>query len=202
MARLTHERRHRQILDTAIKVFAKSGFRGTTTKQLAKAAGVSEATIFLHFPSKEAIYEEILEELLQSQRPLTGALEETDGAPLERVAERFGQAFLEQHRRGSDLLRLALFSALERRPLGRRIAAQHFGGPVMSLVRLIEKAQARGEVRTDLDPEAAARSLDSVLIHQVLVRELLGRDQISAKDMESYIDIWLRGVAPREDEEK
>jgi len=202
MARLTHERRHRQILDTAIKVFAESGFRGTTTKQLAKAAGVSEATIFLHFPSKDALYEEILEELLQSQRPLTGALEEADGAPLSEVAENFGRAFMEQHRAGSDLLRLALFSALERHPLGRRIAAQHFGGPVMSLVRLIERAQGRGEVRADLDPGAAARSLDSVLIHQVLVRELLAEDHISATDMQRYIDIWLRGIAPRKDEEE
>jgi AcrR family transcriptional regulator len=200
MARLTHERRHQQILDTAIQVFAKSGFRGTTTKQLAKAAGVSEATIFLHFPSKEALYEEILEELLQGQRSLTGLLEEAADAPLAEVAEHLSAAFMEQHRKGSDLVRLALFSALERRPLGRRIAAQHIGGPVKSLVRLIERAQARGEVRADLDPQMAARALDSVLIHQIIVRELLGKDHVTARDMQGYVDIWLRGVAPRKDE--
>ncbi len=202
MARLTHEQRHQQILDTALEVFAKQGFQGTTTKQLATAAGVSEATIFLHFPSKEALYEAILEELLQRQRPLTGLLDDPAEAPLAEVAERLASAFMDRHTRSSVLLRLALFSALERRTLGQRIAAQHIGGPVKSLARRIERAKERGEVRSDLDAETAARALDSVLIHQILLRELLGEDHVSEQDMQSYVDIWLRGVAPRMDEEE
>ncbi len=202
MARLTHERRHRQILDSAIDVFAKHGFRGTTTKQLARAAGVSEATIFLHFPSKEALYDAILQELLQSQRPLTGLLEDSSDASLAEVAQRLATRFMEQHPRGSALLRIALFSALEGHSLGRRMAAEHIGGPVQSLSRVIERAQARGEVRSDLDPESAARSFDAVNTYQVLVRELLGEDHASARDMQGYIDIWLRGVAPRKDDEE
>jgi AcrR family transcriptional regulator len=38
------------------RVFAEHGFQGTTTKALAEAAGVSEALLFKHFPSKEAIF--------------------------------------------------------------------------------------------------------------------------------------------------
>ena len=41
-------------------LFARHGFAGTTTKQIARAAGVSEALVFQHFPSKAALYEEIL----------------------------------------------------------------------------------------------------------------------------------------------
>lgn len=202
MARLTHEERRQQILDTALEVFAKQGFQGTTTKQLAEAAGVSEATIFLHFPSKEALYEAILEELLQSQRPVKCLLEEAGDAPLADVAERLAMAFMERHAKGSALIRLALFSALEHRTLGRRIAEQHIGGPVKSLAGRIEQAQKEGEVRGDLDSEVAARALDSVLIHQIIVRELLGEDHVSEQDMQCYVDIWLRGVAPRTDEEE
>lgn len=201
MVRMTHERRHQQILDTAIEVFAESGFRGTTTKQLARAAGVSEATIFLHFPSKEALYQAILEEVTESQQPLTGLLDEAADAPLADVLARLAQAFLRQEHKDSALLRLALFSALEHHTLGRRLAEQHVGGPVHSLARLLERGQTRGEVRADLDPAAAARALDSLLVHQVLVREVLGHDVVSAEVIQSYVDIYLRGIAPRDTQE-
>jgi AcrR family transcriptional regulator len=42
-------------------LFARKGFAGTTTKEIAEAAGVSEALVFKHFPSKAALYEEILQ---------------------------------------------------------------------------------------------------------------------------------------------
>ena len=57
--RLPGEERRASIIDAVIPLFAKNGFHGTTTRQLAEAAGVSEALLYRHFPSKEALYEEI-----------------------------------------------------------------------------------------------------------------------------------------------
>jgi AcrR family transcriptional regulator len=54
--RLSSEERRESILQAARAVFAENGFRGTTTRALAEAAGVSEALLFQHFPTKEAIY--------------------------------------------------------------------------------------------------------------------------------------------------
>ena len=47
------------IVEAALPLFARQGFAATTTKQLALAAGVSEALLYKHFPSKEALYREI-----------------------------------------------------------------------------------------------------------------------------------------------
>ena len=58
--RLHAEERRLAIVEAAKPLFARHGFAGTTTKQLARAAGVSEALVFQHFPSKAALYEEIL----------------------------------------------------------------------------------------------------------------------------------------------
>jgi len=58
--RLDAEERRRAIIDAALPLFAKKGFTATTTKELAEAARVSEALIFKHFPSKAALYTEIL----------------------------------------------------------------------------------------------------------------------------------------------
>src|SRR5215213_9622765 len=54
------ERRH-QIAEVAIRLFSERGFRGTTTKEIAQAAGVSEAIIFRHFATKEELYTAIID---------------------------------------------------------------------------------------------------------------------------------------------
>jgi AcrR family transcriptional regulator len=56
VSRLSAEERREAILRTARHVFAERGFHGTTTRQLAEAAGVSEALLYKHFPTKEALY--------------------------------------------------------------------------------------------------------------------------------------------------
>lgn len=59
--RLTGEARKEAIVEAVQDVFAEKGFEGTTTRDLAKAAGVSEALLYKHFPSKESLYAAMLE---------------------------------------------------------------------------------------------------------------------------------------------
>lgn len=55
------EERRRQLIEVAIDLFSKNGFGGTTTKQIAAAAGVTEAIIFRHFATKQDFYKAILD---------------------------------------------------------------------------------------------------------------------------------------------
>ncbi len=59
--RLSAEARREAIVEAVRDVFAEKGFDGTTTRELAKAAGVSEALLYKHFPSKESLYAAMLE---------------------------------------------------------------------------------------------------------------------------------------------
>src|SRR5579871_2002454 len=54
--KLSGEERRASIIKAVRRVFAEKGFHGTTTRELAVAAGVSEALLFKHFPNKEALY--------------------------------------------------------------------------------------------------------------------------------------------------
>src|SRR4030081_743403 len=54
--KLSSEERRAAIIRAVRRVFAEQGFHGTTTRELADAAGVSEALLFKHFPNKEALY--------------------------------------------------------------------------------------------------------------------------------------------------
>lgn len=58
--RLSADARRNAIVEAATKVFAENGFHGTTTRELAKAAGVSEALLYKHFPSKESLFTAML----------------------------------------------------------------------------------------------------------------------------------------------
>jgi AcrR family transcriptional regulator len=60
MTRLDSDERRKEIVRTAVPLFARKGFAGTTTRELAEAAGISEALLFRHFPSKQLLYREIL----------------------------------------------------------------------------------------------------------------------------------------------
>lgn len=64
--RLSACERRAQLIDAALDVFARRGFVGATTKEIAAEAGVAEAIIFRHFPSKEALYAAVLDSRLGS----------------------------------------------------------------------------------------------------------------------------------------
>jgi TetR/AcrR family transcriptional regulator len=60
-ARMAGEDRRRQLIEIAIDLFSQRGFAGTTTKEIAAAAGVTEAMIFRHFATKQDFYKAILD---------------------------------------------------------------------------------------------------------------------------------------------
>lgn len=81
--RLDSDERRKAIVNAAVPLFARKGFAGATTRELAEAAGISEALLFKHFPSKQLLYREILRlgcegdpalEKLAALRPSTATL--------------------------------------------------------------------------------------------------------------------------------
>ncbi|MBB3267043.1 AcrR family transcriptional regulator [Azospirillum sp. OGB3] len=74
MGRLDNSARRAAIIDAALPLFARKGFAATTTKEIAQAAGVSEALIFKHFPSKAALYEAIFRSCVDGDEDLAKLL--------------------------------------------------------------------------------------------------------------------------------
>ena len=91
--RLPAEQRRRQLLDVACVQFAERGFHTTSMDELANAAGVTKPVLYQHFPSKRALFIELLDDLgLQLRNELAAA---TGAAPTgrERVEEGFDAYF-------------------------------------------------------------------------------------------------------------
>ena len=91
--RLSSEERREQILRAAIAVFGARGYVGTTTDQVAKAAGVSQPYVVRLFGSKETLFLAALDDArAEMMRTFRAALANDDGQPAEA---RIGTAYVE-----------------------------------------------------------------------------------------------------------
>lgn len=129
--RLDADQRRRAIVEAVTPLFARKGFSGTTTKELAEAAGVSEALLYRHFPSKEAMYREILLRDAQEGTPVFRMMQslEPSTSTLIHMVHRIVQWFLlEQSPERKNRLRLVINSLLEDGTFARMVFETAAGG--------------------------------------------------------------------------
>jgi TetR/AcrR family transcriptional regulator len=80
----SQERNHAAILEAALDVFSKAGFRGATLDQIAEAAGLSKPNLLYYFPSKDQVYTAVLNGLLQTWLDPLRAMDPA-GEPVDEV---------------------------------------------------------------------------------------------------------------------
>ncbi|MEX0280933.1 MAG: TetR/AcrR family transcriptional regulator [Arenibacterium sp.] len=167
-------RKFQQVLDGAREVFMADGFEGASVDDIARAAGVSKATLYSYFPDKRLLFSEIasIECRLMADKALE-LIDET--APPRQVltvaAQQIVPFVLSDF--AQQCFRICL-SERERFPeLGRTFYAN---GPEMGRQRLIEYmkgAVGRGELRID-DLEMAAEQFSELCKAKLWVRAVFG----------------------------
>jgi AcrR family transcriptional regulator len=188
--------KRQEILEAAIKLFAKKGFNGTTTRDLAAEAQVNEAIIFRHFKTKQDLYRAILEDRLsRSQDFPCSELEAHEAADEREFLELIGLRFLEKHERDTTFMRLMLFSALEGHELSDMFLAEMASrAPV---AKYLKRRMSEGAIRR-MDPYLAARAFFGMFISYVQLQEIFGqkKTQRFANDdvARSFVSIFLTGV--------
>jgi TetR/AcrR family transcriptional regulator len=173
--------RRRQLLRVAVESFARNGFSGTKTRDIAAAAGVSEAILFRHFASKEDLYHAILDE---HESALGGErwLEE-----MHVLAERRDDRGLFRHMAGQFIRsfrediafhRLLLYAALDGHLLAN-LFHERFGLPMGGfLERYITHRQKEGAFR-ECEPAAAALFVIGTTIHYAMARYIFGATKLA-----------------------
>jgi AcrR family transcriptional regulator len=217
VARMAAEERRLQIVKVAVRLFSERGFRGTTTKEIAREAGVSEAIIFRHFATKEELYTAIIDYKAcaglgacpaaeESSHPLIDTIRAGVSGAMERrddreVFRRIALSMMEHHARDHEFLRLLLYSALEGHQLAQifwdknvRVLYEFLGGYVRT-------RQHEGAFR-DVDPFLVVRAFSGAVIHHSLNNILWERDAarriVNAPNEEAareFTEILLRGIA-------
>ena len=177
--RLTAAGRRAQILDVAVSVFGERGFGGSTTKAIAAAAGISEATIFRHFPSKDALYMAALEQRTgvgsaQLVAVLEGYEERQDDEGLLRTLIR---SICIGYERDRNLHRMLLYGWLEQgRAANTRMWERMRRYPLIEyLERYVARRQAAGAFRPG-PPELVCGMLLAVPTQHAVHTKLYGVD--------------------------
>lgn len=197
--RLPAETRRRQIVLAAIRLFAERGFRGTTTKEIASAAGVNEALIFRHYATKEELYSAILD-FKTSQAQAGAWITELEVFAKRRDDEGLFAAvarkILAHYGHDREFLQLMLYSALEGHELARMFGERQVL-PVKRFLRDYVITRQREGVFRHGSPDAIVCSFIGMPSHHALVKELLGWDTKPVSDREavsSFARIFLDGV--------
>lgn len=188
-----------KILKTAIRLFAQNGFRGTTTKEIALAAGVNEVTIFRHFATKQELYSAILEvkssELVVKSwvKALAPFAERCDDKGLFLLV---ATEILAHYKRDPDFLCLRLHSSLEGHELAKQYREQQVC-PLFKFLRdYIMKRQSDGAFHR-FNPDITVMSFIGSVYHHAIALHFREVDfiQLSQEDTaNAFVEIFLSGI--------
>jgi len=204
-SRLTAEQRRQHFIDAALHLFSTRGVRGTTTRAIAEAAGVSEALLFRHFATKQDLYAAILRTKAEQsgfkarlQTVKRHAKRTNDAALVQELVK----ATLESYRQDPEFQRLMLYATLEGHELATA-SQQVFGRPTFAFLRAyIVERQAAGVLRAG-DPGLLAVALVALPAYFALLDTVLGvkRAQGSGADtVDLFTRLILDGVRMHPDE--
>jgi AcrR family transcriptional regulator len=200
-ARLSAVDRRQQILEVASALFARKGYRGTTTREIAEEAGVNEALLFRHFPSKENLYWTLIEELCNARgkRHRIEKVLQAGGTDIQ-VFRDVAREFLTRSERDRELTRLLWFTALEDHELSARFFNTFVAEYYEALAGHIRGRIRQGAFRKT-DPLLAARGFLGMVVYHFLIQELFGGEQYQQFDpadvAETLSQIWLAGMQNR-----
>ena len=157
------------LLKAACEVFSQHGFRGSTTRRIAEAAGVNEVTLFRYFGSKEALIHEAIAN--SSDNPGRVLLPETPVDPERELAEWTGTV-IERLRSKSSIIRKCM-GEIEERPEMIPTAVSTPVRATEDLAAYLRKLKSSGSVDGEFDVLAAAAMLMGAVFHDAMGREIM-----------------------------
>jgi TetR/AcrR family transcriptional regulator len=203
--RMSGDNRRRQLIEVAIDLFSRKGFGGTTTKEIAAAAGVTEAVIFRHFATKQDLYQAILDTKCACDSfgdwmgELQAFMDRNDDQGLFRFLL---EKILQFDREDPKFCRLLMHAALE----GNELALMHNAQMAMPLgakfKEYIARRQAEGSLRA-MSPSIVIFALAGIPKYYAMQKYMYGNSTIPITDEEAvtgFLEILMAGLRPRSEE--
>ena len=198
---MTGEDRRLQILRVAMRLFSQRGFRGTTTKEIAVAAGVSEAMVFRHFATKSELYSAILDHkacVHDEMDPVTVVADAIARKDDRAVFEGIALQALKQHEADPEFQRLLLHSALEGHELAQMFWEKFVKRVYHSLGAYVRQRQRDGAM-IEIAPALVVRAFIGMVVHHSLNNNLWDRKRnlvrlSNERVAREFANILLRGI--------
>ena len=198
--RMPGEERRAQIVKVATDLFSKNGFKGTTTREIARKAGISEAVIFKHFSRKEELYKAIIDSRCTDTEGESCLIGRLKGKKGKEVFKTVAVYLLEEHHKDPSFMRLLTYSALEQHALSELFLKTRALELLGFLEDNIRELMREGSMR-EVDPAIAARAFIGMVIHYSISQELYGFKRYFKRPLEevaeAFVDIFLEGTTRR-----
>src|SRR5439155_15495557 len=187
--------RQASIIAAAASLFAQKGFNGTTTREIAKSAGISEALLFKYFPTKRALYAAIIAAKSRLLSQLLASVEEAAEKRDDARVFTLIAGFRVHQRADQSLLRLLLFSALEGHELSEMFFRNRHRVFYEFLAGYIARRTKEGAFRK-VDPLLAAQSFIGMIVYHRLLHDIFGVPAHCSPEeaVAGYVDVFLEGL--------
>jgi TetR/AcrR family fatty acid metabolism transcriptional regulator len=154
VASSAQEAKRRQIMEAAVRAFARKGYHSCRVGEIAEEAGVAYGLVYHYFGSKEEVLEEIFRhtwtQMLARIREVAGS-----GEPAVEQVRKVTALLLRTWRRDPDLVRV-LVREVTRSPEQLKRQIDEIGHAYQALEEIVVNGQKSGEFRDDLDSKVAA----------------------------------------------
>ena len=188
------EEKRRQILDAAVRVFARKGFHASRVGDIAEEAGVAHGLLYHYFDSKDAVLQAVFQENWNVLLERIASVEETD-EPAVAQLRHVGAIILRTWLHLPDVVRVVIQEFGRSPELAERIG--ELAQPIDLIERVIARGVERGEFRQDIDSRVAATivygGIDELLTAWVLDRLPAGEADVAAAE-NTFFEINLRGL--------
>jgi AcrR family transcriptional regulator len=187
--------RREQILKTALGLFAAQGFVATSTRQIAREAGIAEGLIFHYFPTKASLLTAILANRRSFRSELRAILEGAEGKPAPEVLREVASGWLSILHRDAEIL--VLFITTQTNPEVNQATQQVIGEGTSQVSGYLKARIEAGELREDLPLQTAVTMFFSSLMIFFLTHRHLSEPEWN-KQSDAYarelISVWLEGA--------
>ena len=198
--RMSSEERKAQIVEAAMCIFSRKGFKGTTTREIAKAVGISEPLIFQLFATKEALYDAIIEKRVEGWERAWREEPLPEEADLAACLKTFARRYIRRNREDPSFLRLMMYSALEEHRFRERFFEIGRFPYSKVLMRRIQEGVQQGVYRT-VEPHLAVRAFFSML-RQYCISRFVGacrafHEDDEEKAVDTFVTLFMEGITGR-----
>ncbi len=190
--------RKAHILETALKLFARHGFDGTSTKQIAQTAGIAEGLIFHYFPTKDDLLNAVLETEHSFISELRDLLDDAEQKPVVDVLQELATGWLATLRREKEITLVLFSSAQTNQKVGAALKALIAEG-ISRLSTYLSARVKAGELRADLPIQNSAQMFFSSLMIFFIVNNHLPMSEWGARSaafVQDMLSVWLDGARP------
>jgi AcrR family transcriptional regulator len=192
-----HPRRDRRedILQASLHLFAERGFHGTSMRDIARAADITEGLIYHYFASKRDLFRAIIEE--RSFLPLLRTLPElADQLDLRALLIVLARGFFDVLRQNTKLIRLLLQEVQVFREEKEAFFADAVGQSISELASILDARMSK-RARSRVDPQVASRLFFNALLAFFVEQEILGGKHMLPASEHDYIEHLVDMIVKR-----